>query len=518
MPSNTVQIQIIPETDTLHLYRDETTTLNDTYDFRGHIRLIPIIYKKEKKKKHVISAKPIQVHHIHIRLQGYVQTMLTSDFSDSDKDGESGDQRWCKDTTTLPLLDRIIYSARGYANVTECVLDQDLVLTPSILSLNKVTDLPFHFSIENTQYLPPTIASPRHLICYYISATVHQQEETPHPRISSSSFPMSSLSLPILSSSDDLNESPLTLQQPEEEEEQQQPSEQQRKKRRFLLKHRPFLKSLISKLSPNPSTPSLSTMSSSPSFSSFHTSHPTISTRLPITIECHHLGSLYALQHQPRIRYCGARPSSLRYQVHLAKYVRLQSKNNPTEVTFQCSFFPLSPFIRIEKLVCYLIQYETYPLRARQINSIEPLPENQLETKAKKIGYKEQLVTQGESLDRISVSVLLNSPQLVPPVNTTSLQVTHKLSIPPTTPIMQPTHVSLASLPPSLLMRMYTNTNNYSLNISSQDPAYHHYYHDSNEVYGDGNDMVNGCKLPSYLDVMSEGLPPSPFLEDQMAA
>jgi hypothetical protein len=343
MPSNTVQIQILPETDTIHLYRDESTTLNEGYDFRGHIRLIPIIYKKEKKKKHVVSSKPIQVHHIHLRLQGYVQTMLTSDFSDSDKGG--GD-RWCKDTTTLPLLDRILYSARGYANVTECVLDQHLTITPGILSLTKVTDLPFHFPIENTQHLPPTIASPRHLICYYISATLHPQASPSHARLSSS-FPASTSSLPILSSP-----SPL----PEEEE-------QQRKKRRFDLRHRPFLKSLMSKLSPNPSTstPSLSTLSSSPSFSSFHGTSPTICARLPITVQCHLLGSLYALQHQPRIRYCGARPSSLRYQVHLAKYVRLQPMNTPTDLSFQCSFFPLSPSIHIQKLVCYLIQYETYP-------------------------------------------------------------------------------------------------------------------------------------------------------------
>ncbi|CAO3589626.1 unnamed protein product [Absidia cylindrospora] len=289
----------------------------------------------------------------------------------------------------------------------------------------------------------------------------------------------------------------------------------------------------MNKLSPSnlSSSPSSVTLSSSPSFSSFHNSNAPISVRLPIVIQCHHLGSMYALTHQPRIRYCGARANSLRYQIHLAKYLLLQPMGQTTEVSFQCSFFPLSPLIKIKRLVCYLVQYETYPIRSGQINSIEPLPENQLETKARKIGYKEHHMAEDDNLERFSISVSLNNPQLVPPVNTVSLQVTHKLrlavyfqgkekkmtlsfpivfcTIPPTTPTAPPTQFSMTSLPPSLLMRMY-NSNNYIMDTTTDGS-----YDERTDNIAD-TESPNACRLPSYLDVMSEGPPPSPFLEDQI--
>lgn len=63
-------------------------------------------------------------------------------------------------------------------------------------------------------------------------------------------------------------------------------------------------------------------------------------------------------------------------------------------------------------------------------------------------------------------------------------------------------------------MRMYTNTNRY---LSLQDSTAGDNIH-GEDNHTDTNDIPNGCKLPSYLDVMSEGPPPSPFLEDQLVA
>ncbi|KAI8086728.1 uncharacterized protein BX664DRAFT_336624 [Halteromyces radiatus] len=503
MPPNTVQIQIIPESDTIHLFRDETTTMNETYDLRGHIRLIPIIYKKDKKNYNVNhkkqSYKPISVQQIHLHLKGHVQTMLTSDFSDSDR---MGDYRWCKDTTTLPLLDRILYSARGYANVTECVLDQQLTITPGILSLTEVTDVPFRFPIENTQHLPPSITSPKHLISYYITATVQEDIVFSLPTTSDVSLPTPSTSSSSSSSSS------------------QVPSSSSKKYRSQLFSKKwPFFKVLKKKSSSSvPLSTSMLSLKSSASFASFSTPAPP-TVRLPLTIECHHLGSLYALTHQPRIRYCGARPNALRYQIHLAKYIRFQGISKPTEFSFQCSFFPLSPLIRLSKLVCYLVQYETFPIKAGQVqSSTEPLPTNQVEVKPRKVGYKEHIISEDDDLERLSISISLNNPQLVPPVNTTSLIITHKLrlavyfegkekkmtlsfpivfcSIPPSSPApVQPTQIPMSSLHSSMTMMLY---------------------------HGDTNttphDFVTECKLPSYLDAMFEGTPPSPFLEDQITA
>ncbi|KAI8071662.1 hypothetical protein BC940DRAFT_365172 [Gongronella butleri] len=406
MPASSIQVQILPETSTIHLYRDNMTDEYESYDLRGQVRLIPIVYKHAKES--------LAVHHIHLRIQGFAQTMLTSDFSDSDDEGQR--DTWCKDSTSLTLLDRFLYSARGYANVTECVLDQEMTMTLNMTELATATDVPFRFSLENTRQLPPSVRLPRHLIAYHISAYVHTREEDVCHHCKS-----------------------------------------YLKKKRRLLKRR---------------------------------KETSIVAKVPITVACHDLRLSY---NEPRIRYCGARPNCLRYQVHVAKFFPYED----TSLQFHCTFVPSSPTVQVRKVAYYLVQCETYPAKPGRMksdqNALDPL---QTQTRNRKLGYKEVDVSTIENFDHIPFTLDFDQPQFSQPIHITSLQIQHKLRIliyfagkekkmALSFPVIFCTTAPVTTAQPFFLSHMSS-----SLSLSS---------------------INNNSKLPTYLDVMKEGAPPSPF-------
>ncbi|ORX45090.1 hypothetical protein DM01DRAFT_1175400 [Hesseltinella vesiculosa] len=411
-PNNNIQIQIIPETTMIHLYRDDIIEESNTYDLRGHVRLIPIVYKH--------NTKPApSVHHVHLRFQGFAQTMLSANFSDSDD--EANQSHWCKDSTELTMLDRFLYSARGCSNVTECVLDQETTLTVGTSgdnTLSEVQSIPFRFTLENTHQLPPSIKLPRHLISYYVTAYVHQRKEDECDHCSS-----------LL------------------------------KKRRTLLKLR-------------------------------HAA--TAMAKLPITIACH---DLRLNRNEPRIRYCGARPNCLQYQVHVSKNFPFDAPS----LQFHCTLSASSPSIKVRKLVYFLVQIETYPSKAGRMQpgrGLVPM----VETRHRKIGYTEVDVSNVENFDHIPFTLKLTQPHFSQPIDIPSLSIQHKLRVllhfdGKEKKMALSFPLNFCTRPPEPQPRTFILSRMSSLSLTS---------------------ASSQCKLPTYLDVMNEGAPPSPFIDDAL--
>ncbi|CAO3645105.1 unnamed protein product [Cunninghamella blakesleeana] len=464
-----LKIEIIPESDTVHLFHDEELFRNEGYEYHGRLRLIPLIEKQlpstRKRKRKMTSPPPtVSVQHIHLRLQGYVQTKLTSTTPEDNQDVTSI-KKQCKDVTSLSFLDRLLYSAKGYANVTECIIDQHMMLTPNIASLTTPTDIPFNFIIEDSQRLPPSMHSTDHLICYYMTA--HIQEDTTTKQCS------------------------ICLQQ--QQLQQRQHAHQNNGNCCRSL-------SLSTSLSANTSY-SYSSSSSSSSSSSILTKIIKIrksrkskiissSIKLPIEIQNHTYNGLYHLQYQPRIKYCGSRPSCLQYQIHLPKYILYDNH----DLHFQCHFRPLLPSIHIEKVSFYFLQIEKYPYRPGEV--LESLRSEFFQSKSKKIGYKEYIIdAEKDDLENIDLNLPIDTHRVSLPVNTNSLTIEHKLRL-----VVQFSGkikrmalsfpVEFSTIPP-------TNTTQPRLLTP-----------DSIDTTTD--DLVL-CKLPSYHDVMTEGAPPSPF-------
>ncbi|KAI9300712.1 hypothetical protein BJ944DRAFT_234587 [Cunninghamella echinulata] len=295
MPFKNLKIEIIPESDSIQLFHDQETLRGEEYSLHGRLRLIPLIEKQTQRKKNN-APPPVSVQHIHLRLQGYIQTVLTNNIPDDEQDNT----KKCKDITTLTLLDRIMYSAKGYANVTECILDQHMTVSPNLTSLTAPTDVPFTFLIEQTHLLPPSMHSSTHLISYTMTAMI--QEDTMLKKCEICQQQQHLLHHPYSKNCHDVFMNIL------------------KKKRR-----------------------------KSKTISGFNT--------IPLSVKCYSYASLYNLHYQPRIKYCGARPSCLQYEIHLAKYLLYDNYDLP----FQCHFKPLSPSVHINRLYFYILQTEKYP-------------------------------------------------------------------------------------------------------------------------------------------------------------
>lgn len=314
-------IDIIPESDTIHLFNGENVIPSGAYTLRGFVQLKLM--------------RPLKVRRISIRFKGIIRSILSNEavkHAEPPTDIDSSDPSYWPASffhprsRDLSLADRMAlraaYIAMGYSNFRYTILSQSLhVLDPEkpVLIEEGTSRWPFELVIDNAYKLPPSILLPRHLIIYELSAQLQLASWGESIKLA---YWNATVSFAHLSS----------------------PS---------------FRHALVRRRSSTSSAEDVAFSTTMGTTTTENTSklRPFCRVYKPIKVYSHDYASLQLLQHEPRIRYRGCRQHHMRYEVSVPSFVCLQQR----KFELACKFERLRDEARIALIEIYLEQFEKYP-------------------------------------------------------------------------------------------------------------------------------------------------------------
>lgn len=492
--SSILNLSIIPDANTIHTFSDDGSTLpNETYTISGTVEINLL--------------RPVQIRQLYVQLKGTVECVIsTSDFFQphelraSHSTDEIPMDKWnTLEANELGFVDRLARKAMGHANASLTIAHERIVVVdePQVLGVGK-TIWPFSLNINNVHKLPPSILLPHHTIQYCLSARIKLNSLGERFKVS---YWNARMNIPGGSSSSN--------------------------KRKLSTSSDETTSNSIATSASSSSAASMSTTTttatddaSSISSSSIISSNSARNKRhmlganCPIQLCRHSYPSLYSLCSIPRIRYRGSRQDHLSYEIGMSKFTCLQKKSFP----FTCRFNKFCDDAIIESMEYYLEQVESYPIRAGDWNTIvKQFPDSMVprQRKFSRAKYDMSNYIDGQDLE---LSLSIDLPHIAPQIQTDILQINHKLRL-------------------ILKFQDSTKERNMSLSFpltigtvphvrSSMDRGDHRVMPEdidaihvrqeldqwlltpSDQHYDEFN------KLPSYRDVLREGYPPSPFIED----
>lgn len=326
-------INIIPDSDTIHTFSDDGTTLpNESYTISGTVE--------------ISATRPIQIRQLSVQFKGIVDCVIsTADFfEEPSSSNKCGDEiplhRWNTiDPSELGFVDRMTRKALGQANASLTASNEriDIFSEPQVLGVGK-TCWPFTLKINNVHLLPPSLFSPHHTIQYHLSARIRLNSLSERVKVSYWNARLNTLRLRRVSTSSSEESSsvlsapapPLVVQPPH----------------------------IISEYNHHDQeTNDFVSISSSNTVVSKRNKRQLLGCSNPIQIYRHAYPSMYSLYSVPRIRYRGSRKDHISYEIGMSKFTCLQKKNFP----FTCSFKKICQDAVIESLEYYLEQTECYP-------------------------------------------------------------------------------------------------------------------------------------------------------------
>ncbi|KAI8580424.1 hypothetical protein K450DRAFT_236959 [Umbelopsis ramanniana AG] len=237
---------------------------------------------------------------------------------------------------------------------------------------------------------------------------------------------------------------------------------------------------------------------------------PSLCTSLPVTINRHSLGALHLASYIPNIRYRGQRADKIRYEFELPKMACMQLGR----FDFSGKLVSFLEGCRAVKIAVRLDQIETYSLGQAILGlekpSFKQTASDGIISHVTQIGQTEFNIERSNSLTQfLSLHLMLTSPLVSPTLKSKALDISHRLrlrlyfesekemalSFPlviSTAPAQEP-----LSSPPSSPISL--NEEGWLRGLISE--------------YDDGVYPVSAEQLPSYDDVLSEGLPPLVFMD-----
>ncbi|KAG2234079.1 hypothetical protein INT48_006224 [Thamnidium elegans] len=495
MPASFITFNIIPDLDTIHTFDNDTglTLPNESFTITGTVE--------------VTLARPIQIRQLYVQFQGNIDCVIsTSDFyfnSMQPLDNPYGDEipidKWNTiDSSEIGFIDKLTRKALGQANANFTIADQrvNILNQSQVLPIGK-SSWPFSLTIQNTHTLPSSVFLPHHLIQYHLFAKIKLNSLSERVKFTYWNARMNTLGLNNVNCTDNPRQSGDSL-------------------------------SPLPSLSPSTSNSQVvsppPTWVYSDSVSKLPKSNrrQLLGTNKMIQFYRHSYPSLYSLYSVPRIRYRGSRKDRIQYEIGMSKFTCLQNK----KFDFVCKFEPVANDCKIESLEFYLEQNESYPIRAGDYNSLYQILPDTMVPRYRKFSRKHYMQNY-ESGTELKLTLLLNLPQIAPTMKTPILQICHKLRLILKFENEQERNMSL-SFPLSVgtvpgiqsvgssnhdhtnaMMQEDRHSNIEGLHVRQEldqwllTPDHHHY-----TGYFD--------KLPSYMDAIEEGNPPSPFIEDNI--
>ncbi|GAA5802314.1 hypothetical protein HPULCUR_007778 [Helicostylum pulchrum] len=487
MPASFITFNIIPDLDTIHTFDNDTgsTLPNESFTITGTVE--------------VTLARPIQIRQLYVQFQGNIDCVIsTSDFyfnSMQPLDEPYGDEipvdKWNTiDSSDIGFMDKLTRKALGQANANFTVTDQrvNILNQSQVLPVGKST-WPFSLTVKDTHTLPSSVFLPHHLIRYHLFAKIKLNSISERVKFTYWNARMNTLGLKsnnVNCCADNPRQSPGSLS----------PSPSLS----------PTNNSVVSP--PPPPTWIYSGNVRSPK------SNPRqlLGTNKMIHFYRHSYPSLYSLYTVPRIRYRGNRKDRLVYEIGMSKFTCLQKK----KFDFVCKFEPLAADCKIQSLEFYLEQNESYPIRAGDYNSIYQILPDAMVPRYRKFSRTKYHMQDYETGTELKLTLVLDLPHIAPTMKTQILQICHKLRLILKFEDEGERNMSL-SFPLSVgtVPGLQSVGNNNAmlqeegLHVRQELDQWlltpdHHYY----TGYFD--------KLPSYMDAIEEGNPPSPFIEDNI--
>ncbi|KAI7897046.1 uncharacterized protein EV154DRAFT_115294 [Mucor mucedo] len=214
-------------------------------------------------------------------------------------------------------------------------------------------------------------------------------------------------------------------------------------------------------------------------------------TEMPIIMYNHTYPSLNLLD-LSRIRYRGSRKDCLMYEISMPKFTCLQSTRHP----FTCQFNLIRRDTLIESIEFYLEQTELYPIRAGNYNTMYQVHEDTLIARHRKFSRTKHDMHTYENGKELELSLSFNLPHISPYIDTSTLKIRHQLQV-----LIRFNNKKEKQM--SLSFPLTIGTVPMEVMVTTVQPS-------PNQWLA----PVVHDELPTYLDVLTEGHPPSPFLED----
>jgi hypothetical protein len=326
-------LNIFPDTDTIHTFSDDGTTLpNESYTISGTVE--------------VNATRPIQIRQLSVQFQGIVDCVIsTTDFFQEHSSTKFGDEiplhKWNTiDPSELGFVDRMTRKALGQSNASLTIADErvDIFTEPQLLGIGK-TSWPFILKINNVHLLPPSLFLPHHTIQYHLSARIKLNSLSERVKVSYWNARLNTLRLRRVSTSS------------EESASSSSTSSSALSRMTVQTPH------IISEYNHLDQFNDVDSISSSSTVISKRNKRQLLGCSNPIQIYRHAYPSLYSLYSVPRIRYRGSREEHITYEIGMSKFTCLQKKN----FSFSCSFKKICQDAVIESIEYYLEQTECYP-------------------------------------------------------------------------------------------------------------------------------------------------------------
>ncbi|KAI8979176.1 hypothetical protein BDF20DRAFT_868052 [Mycotypha africana] len=526
-----ITLNIIPDSDTIHTFSNDDSTLpNESYILTGKVE--------------VSLARSIQIRQLSIKFKGTVDSVITGTdfFNEHYRHNKYRDEipiaKWDTVGVNNSFVNKFARKALGHGNATLTVINEqlDLFTQPQVLRVG-TTVYPFSLNIKNVHLLPPSLLSPHHIIKYILSARIRLNSIGERVKLSywnaRSTFVSNSNHVNTSSVSSYSSTNPIVAQL-----------------HYFSYSANMGSRSLASceedfqvdnygaAASACPTTPSTIPISKWNQLqeTSIKYKRQLLGVSTPIQLCRHSYPNIYSLSTSvAQIRYRGAREGRITYEICMSKFTCLQKRSFP----FICKFNSLCEESKIEYMEYYLEQTESYPIRTCNFGLNEGSFSISTVPRRRKLCRTKHNMMNYQNNNELKLYLRIDLPHISPNVDTRILQITHRLrliltfkdskiernmslSFPlvvGTVPVYVNSSSGGAASPDQHLLSWPTTIFDYrELNGSGGTHRRRELDEwlltptDQNYSFNDTDNDWN--KLPSYPDVLKEGNPPSPFLED----
>lgn len=510
MPSSLIHLDIIPDTEVIDTFNsyDNSTIPNEVFHLKGTVE--------------INLDRPVEVKELYVQFRGTVESVISiGDFYYNTECGSKtyGDEipvcKWnTVDSSEISLIESISRKAAGQANSILPIVDERYpVISKQTILPNGKSSFPFTIMINNAHQLPPSILLPHHIVKYTLSAKIKLNSITEWLKVKYWNARMNTLNRLTGSNRNSSNNN-------DEYHNISSSRSMESEAYSSALLTPPLSPTTTidttdsenamedSITTPPPHYNNTDLISAKLSRNNVNKKRQLLSVHKTIQICRHSHPSMTSLNIIPRVRFRGARKDRLKYEVGMAKFTCLQKKY----FTFKCIFDSLCPETKIATLDYYLEQTETYPIRAGDYN-MKIIPDEMV-PRYRKFSREKHDMQGYENATELKLSLSLDLPQISPKIETSTLSITHKLKLIVTFVDDKKERKMALSFPMTVgtVPRVASSSINQDEGSIGFDSV--HTRQELDQWFSTSDSIQRSSdNLPSYLDVLQEGNPPSPFLD-----
>ncbi|KAI9487552.1 MAG: hypothetical protein EXX96DRAFT_553733 [Benjaminiella poitrasii] len=471
MSSSVLKLNIIPDTEVINTFSEESRiTPNENYVISGRVE--------------IELTRPIQIRQLIVEFRGRVECIISASdyFQETVPETPYRDEIPLKKWTTINsnemgLMNRIVRKAVGQAMSYLTISHEHLVLLdePQLLGIGK-RSWPFSLKINNVHLLPPSILTPHQVIQYVLSARIKLNSFSERFKVSYWNACMNTLRI---------------------------------NHRRKILNENSSLPMIV--VSQQSRDNSIMEDTNVINYYFRNNKRHLLSVSNMIRICRHSYPSLHSLYSISRIRYRGCRQGHISYEIGMSKFTCLQRKVFP----FVCTFNTLCADAVMDTLEYYLEQIEVYPIRAGDFNVMSKSFPDCMIPRRRKLSYTKHDMREYRNGEELKFTLSLDLPHIAPQIQTGILQISHKLRL----TIKFKDRAKERDMSLSFALNIGTipephSSSNRTVNIAHARQELDQWLIAPDQHHSPPYFEEEFNKLPSYHDVIMEGNPPSPFLED----